>query len=319
VGSSLRESGPFLAEAIPTPVAGLRADLGLRVSGVDHGHIAVLAALANDLPPIVVHRSSMQVVDGTHRLRAAQVRGEAEIRAVFVDGDHVDALVLAIRLNARHGLPLTRRDRELAVRRLLRARPEWSDRRIAGLSGVSHKTVGKVRQRASGEIPQSHRLGADGRMRPRDPVERRRHAAALLSERPDASAREIARTVGLSPATVLDVKRRRAQGLDPAESSGWPERAGVGAAVLLDPDPGRDLEFLRGDPSLRYSLVGRNLLRFLHALVTLQEPDQVVPAVPPHSRAALARLARANARYWRRIADELDLADHEDQARAGVP
>lgn len=295
-------------DAVRTAIATLRTALPVRVLGIDESHVCVLAALPGDLPPIVVHRPSMRVIDGAHRVRAAQARGETTIRTVFVDGDDVDVLVLAVRLNARHGLPLTRRDREAAVLRLLTTRPEWSDRRIAGLAGVSHKTVGAVRRRATGEIAQSHSVGADGRMRPRNPVERRKQAAALMTERPHASSREIARAVGLSPATVLDVRRRGADRSQPVESGVRTEPPGDIVPDAPRRDPAQDIEALRADPALRYSLVGRVLVRLLHGTLTLREPDELVLILPAHSHPALARLARDCGRRWLRIADELELA-----------
>ena len=53
---------------------------------------------------------------------------------------------------------------------------------------LSHKTVGAIRRRASGEIPQSStRSGRDGRERPVDAAEGRIQAGRILAERPGVS------------------------------------------------------------------------------------------------------------------------------------
>jgi ParB-like chromosome segregation protein Spo0J len=291
--------------------AALRTDLQIRVAGIDEAHVTVLAGLDGDLPPIVVHRPSLRVIDGVHRLAAVRARGAGAIPAVLVDGDDVDALVLAVRLNAKQGMPLTRRDRNCAIHRLLDARPEWSDRRIARIAGVSHRTVGAARRRASGESARSHSVGSDGRRRPLNIAERRRQAAALIVEQPDASAREIARTVGLSPGTVLDVRRRGAERGQPVPPRPAP------AARAAEPDshaPARDIEVLSADPTLRYSLAGCFLLRLLHGTLSLRQSADLVSAIPAHARPSFARLARASARRWWRIADDFEFGGREDFA-----
>jgi Homeodomain-like domain len=161
-------------------IASLRTDLALRIDGTSSDHVAVLTEVGGELPPIVVHRPTMLVVDGVHRVLAAQARGECQIAVVYIDGDEVDALIEGLRANSRHGLPLSRRDRQAAVGRLLAVRPEWSDRRIAAAVGVSHRTVGAIRHRSSGQFAQPNvRVGLDGRVRPRDRAGTRARAAAL--------------------------------------------------------------------------------------------------------------------------------------------
>ncbi|WP_159026524.1 hypothetical protein [Streptomyces vietnamensis] len=72
------------------------------------------------------------------------------------------------------------------------------------------------------------RRGRDGRMRSLDAAKARPRAAELIAERPDASLRHIAAPVGLSPATVSDVRRRLASGLPPAGPKHHP--AGPGSS-----------------------------------------------------------------------------------------
>jgi hypothetical protein len=137
-----------------------------RSKAEDSHHVKVLAETAQSLPPILVQRSSMRVIDGMHRLRAAQLRGARTITARLLDCTPQQAFVIAVKANVSHGLPLSLADRKAAAARLLAAMPEWSDRAIASVSGLSHKTVGAIRRQSSGEIPQTGaRLGRDGRMR----------------------------------------------------------------------------------------------------------------------------------------------------------
>lgn len=289
------------------PVASVRGDLVVRTTGTIDEHVAVLSEVPAELPPITVHRSSMRVLDGLHRLRVAQLRGDAEIRAVLVDCDEAEALALAIGLNAGHGLPLSQQDRRSAVRQLLGLRPDWSDRRIANVAGVSHHTVGTLRRRASGRTAQSNSsVGRDGRSRPRNPAAGRAQIAALLEKRPDASLREIARLVGMSPATVLDVRRRRtgpATASDRPNPVASPPRPGPAGIA----DPATRIAALRSDPTVRGAPGGRVLLRLLSAVATgLRSPEDLAAAVPAHSRTMIAILARESAVHWLRIAERLD-------------
>jgi transposase-like protein len=108
--------------------------------------------------------------------------------------------------------PGSRRERQRAVRAVLAAHPEWADRRIGTLCGVSPRTVGRLRAQlaetsGSDRIEWAEvRIGRDGRARPTDPAAQRERIVAALVERPDASLRDIARTVGVSPETVRSVR-----------------------------------------------------------------------------------------------------------------
>ena len=70
----------------------------------------------------------MRVIDGTHRLRAALLRGVDVIDVLYFDGPDADAFVLAVELNHTHGLPLSRADRTAAAERIIGSHPDWSDR-----------------------------------------------------------------------------------------------------------------------------------------------------------------------------------------------
>ncbi len=131
------------------PVAALAAGPYLRAGGTSDAHVRLLADAASDtqLPPILVQDDGWRVIDGNHRLAAARLRGDHAIRARFVDCTDAEALVLAMTANAAHGLPLSRADRVAGARRVLAAHPDWSDRALAGITGLSAKTI------ASGSPP----------------------------------------------------------------------------------------------------------------------------------------------------------------------
>ncbi|ONK10136.1 ParB N-terminal domain-containing protein [Streptomyces sp. MP131-18] len=288
-----------------------------RRSGTDAEHIRLLAESAAELPPILVNRRTMRVIDGTHRVHAAALRGEDSIEAVLLDCDDDEAFLLAVEVNVTHGLPLTRADRTAAAKRIIASHADWSDRAIASVTGLSHKTIGSIRRRSSGEIPQSAtRRGRDGRVRPVDASAGRIQAGRMLADRPDTPLREIAREAGVCPATVRDVRARIQRGEAPVPAG---RRVAVApAATPLRPqaraeeeDEGPELSVrirnLRKDPSLRFSESGRTLLRLLDACtVGPQEWHRISDNVPPHCVEIIVSAARECSRAWEDFAVELD-------------
>ena len=131
----------LLSEITSVPISEIQVAGSPRTTGEDPRHIDALAEVCRDLPPIVIHRPTMTVIDGVHRLRAIERSGATSISAVFFDGTECEAFVLAVKLNAGHGLPLSLADRKAAARRMLADFPEWSNRRLAQAAGLSDKTV----------------------------------------------------------------------------------------------------------------------------------------------------------------------------------
>ncbi|MDT3400335.1 ParB/RepB/Spo0J family partition protein [Streptomyces sp. B1866] len=167
-----------------------------RLDGEDLDHIRVL--METETPPILVHRQTMRVIDGMHRLRAAKLNGKPKIEVEFFDGSETDAFLRAVEANTAHGLPLAMADRKSAARRIIRSHPDLSNREIARCAGLSDKTVAAIR-RSSPDIPQLNvRKGADGRARPLAASEGRLRAAKVIAERPEATLREVAREAGIS-------------------------------------------------------------------------------------------------------------------------
>lgn len=297
-----QETGSSPDDVIEVPIETVLAADSPRLTGEDLAHVRVLAEGVGVLPPIIVHRSTMRVIDGMHRLRAAKVRGRRSIAVRFFDGDEHAAFILGVKANIAHGLPLTLADRKAAAARILVLYPHWSDRAIAAIAGLAHKTVGAVRRRSSGEVPQlTGRVGRDGRVRPLNSADGRRRAIELLMDDPDASVHDIARAAGVSRTTAKDVRRRLHDGAD--------ESADAARVVESVPvvDGSSALRALRSDPSLRFTETGKMLLRALsHCPGTAAECDELADGVPSHCVTSVAELARMYADYWHRLAARLE-------------
>ncbi|MFI6173281.1 ParB/RepB/Spo0J family partition protein [Nocardia sp. NPDC051052] len=300
------------------PISSLFPADSPRREGIDSEHVRALADTDAALPPILVHRGTMRVIDGMHRLRAAQLRGNDTIEVQLFDGSQDDAFVRAVEANVAHGLPLSLADRKAAAGRILAVHPDWSDRIVATIAGLADTTVGAIRRRPTSGLQQSDtRVGADGRTRPLNSAAGRLKARDVIIARPEATLREIAKTAGISPETARDVRERIRRGDDPV-----PAKASVtqpGSVPSHPKPPGRpdrharsmDLEValhkLRRDPSLRFSETGRYLLQWLGVFqVDSDDSRDIIRTIPPHCAAIVAELARGCAEKWKQIADELD-------------
>jgi ParB-like chromosome segregation protein Spo0J len=223
------------------PVDQLRFGLSPRKGATDPQHVAALAEVLGDVPPILVQASTMRVIDGVHRVLAARSIGQTTIRAVIFEGDETAAHIEAVHRNVRHGMPLTLGEREAAASKFLELVPEWSDRRIATVSGISPKTVARLRDRATVDSAQLRaRVGRDGRIRAVDSSEVRRQVVEALRADPEASNRAIARRTRASQATVRDVRQRLARGESGLLAVVRPERQRQAAAG--EPDRKRQAE-----------------------------------------------------------------------------
>ena len=297
-----------------------------RSFGTDPDHVDALAVAQNPLPPITVHRQTMRVIDGLHRLKAAKLRGQSEIAVKFFDGTEADAFVLAVESNISHGLPLTTSDRKRAARRIMDSYPQWSDRMIASVTGIAPGTVAEIRKRApGGATGETSRIGQDGRVRPVNGTEGRRLASHLITENPSLSLRQIARVASISPETVRDVRNRMLRGEDPMPQprrgrraarfetpapgprpdSGLGSALGSGAGPEAAPDRSsvQDraavVERLKADPALRFSDTGRSLLRLFNIhTISADEWEKIIDRVPPHCGSVVAYLAEECAQMW---------------------
>ncbi|MFG1997578.1 ParB N-terminal domain-containing protein [Spirillospora sp. NPDC048911] len=302
-------------------IGSLAAGGSPRTAGENLAHVETLVASQAQLPPIVVHRPTMRVVDGMHRLLAAKSQGHRTISVRFFDGPEEDAFVLAVRSNIAHGLPLSLADRKQAAERVIASHARWSDRMIASVTGISARTVAEIRKQVKGRPADgAGRIGRDGRVRSTDATEGRRRAHELIVKDPGLSLRQVARAAGISPETVRDVKNRLSRGEDPlprrrpkelvprpagqpARRDGHAGRPAPGPAAA----PAAVVERLRADPALRFNENGRDLLRLLN-VHTLRAEDwnRLVDSVPPHCTEKVAQLARDCARKWLEFASVVE-------------
>jgi ParB-like chromosome segregation protein Spo0J len=320
------------AAVVAVPVLALRPADSPRLNGEDKAHIARLAETETPLPPILVDRRTMRVIDGMHRLMAASLQGRETINVTFFEGSESDVFLRAVQENIAHGLPLSQADRRAAAERIIASHAHLSDRAIGHSVGLAAKTVAAIRKSSSEEIPQSNaRVGRDGRVRPLDIGAGRLRAAELLTEHPEASLRDVARAAGISPATVLDVRKRLERGDSPVpeKSAANAARKGAGAngaeadtdrdngsaqairfssrVAASSPDPAAAVEKLLRDPSLRNNERGKGMLRLLHDnAVGAEQLPAAAAAVPPHCVGVVVLLARQYAKMWQDFARELD-------------
>jgi ParB-like chromosome segregation protein Spo0J len=119
------------------------------------------------LVPIVVDEKGC-ILDGHHRKRIADELGIScpqEMRSGLPDADKVE-LVVAFNIARRH---LTREQKQAVIDRLLQDAPEKSNRQVARVAAVDHKTVAKLRlaKERRGDITHvAKRTDTKGRQQP---------------------------------------------------------------------------------------------------------------------------------------------------------
>jgi ParB-like chromosome segregation protein Spo0J len=321
-----------------------------RLDGIDPAHVHRLSEIVATLPPILVNRATMRVIDGMHRVGAAALNGLEVIEAQFFDGADEEAFLRAVAANTEHGLPLSTADRKAAAKRILASHPSLSDRAVAKVAGLDAKTVAALRQGSTEDSPRLNtRLGSDGKVHPLDRTAERILASELIADRPDLPLRAVAKAAGISVGTAHDVRQRLLRGEQPVPPRPAARAATVRrvvaevspsplAAVPADPEqpgpspapvrraeqsaPGRRgaLETLRrlaGDPSLRHTESGREFLRWLHLQTVVDDGwRQRMDAIPPHCVDSVADLAQQCADSWQKFSRELARRKFADRARA---
>jgi ParB-like chromosome segregation protein Spo0J len=329
--AALRES---LLSRDPEAVAldVLHPSEGPRTTGLRATHLrTLLATPEGTLPPVLVHRPTMRVIDGMHRLEVARRRGAETIGVLFFDGDESSAFVLALRANAADGLPLSLADRKRAAAHLVDAHPAWPDRVIARETGLSPATVATLRRQRPRTRPApaapGRRVGPDGRIRPVNSEERRRMAGEMLALNPAMSLRQVSRAVGLPPETVRAIQRAMRDRERERERSRQhrksPETLNTDGIRTRKPQPVGSVapeafadlvEHLAADPSLRSSDAGRKVLRLL-AMHNLPAEgwEHLAAQVPPHRLDEVRSLAIGCATAWNELAARL--AERDDETR----
>ncbi len=317
---------------VSVPISSLLPAFYLRQAGTDAAHVRLLADAASSvkLPSILVQKRSSRIIDGMHRIEVAKLRGEWQISARIVDCTDEEALVLAVKANTLHGLPLSRADRISGAKRILTSHPDWSDRAVAGITGLSAKSIASLRPSEPGDAQANvKRLGRDGKRRPVVAGEGRRRAAEYINAHPEASLREVARETDVSLGTVHDVRERIRRGVlratDETErrTEQGTDKPPVNEGLRVVPPP-RSLPVRRGttstqqlawsaispkltsDPALRYTEGGRAFLRWMavHAMQA-DEWQEFIDAIPQRWMKDVCQLAASMSEEWRQFAEQL--------------
>ncbi len=302
----------------------LRGSFSPRLNGENKSHIALLVESETPMPPILVDRRTMRVIDGMHRLIAASRKGRTTIDVVFFDGSEADLFLRAVQENVEHGLPLTQAERRVAAERIVSSHAHLSDRAIGKLTGLAARTIATIRKQSSEQAEPSARVGRDGKLRPLDSSEARIQAAELLSSDRGHSLRYIARATGISPATVADVRKRLERGDSPVpgkrgntknDTVTVTERQApvelCVAAPRVQPratvDPADMLVKLQRDPSMRHNERGRTFLRLLLSTSVLEtQGSDMIEAIPPHWIGTVTEFARRYSSMWEKLEGELE-------------
>ncbi|HVA73648.1 MAG TPA: hypothetical protein VNF71_03700 [Acidimicrobiales bacterium] len=301
----------------------------LRADGLDESHVAALAELEGNWPPLLVWADHPNVVlDGAHRLAAARRLGHPTVRVVAFHGTADEAFVEAVRRNVGHGLPLSVADRTRAGQQILARHPDWSDRRIAEACALSPHTVARLRSSrpkpltaaaplaavaaspAEGARKESaavlergtvvdieSRLGRDGRCRPAQPGMIRERVVEALRANPGGSLREIASVAKVSPETVRRIRR---------EFDGAPATP-VGVLPRVPPRPAGDW---RDDPAMASSPELSELVEWLDRTEPGSELASYAGAVPLSRVYELADEGRRRAAFWTAFATALEARAH---------
>jgi hypothetical protein len=224
---------------------------------LDERHLGLLMETVDQWPPILVWGDDCLVIDGVHRVEAARRLGYLSVPAVRFIGTGDEAFIESVRRNVTHGLPLTVGDRRRAALRVLARNPEWSDRRIASLCGLSGKTIARLRRqgldRGDVVVPMERRIGRDGKFRPVRSKEIHDRIRSALDDHPGGSLRFIAAIAGASPETVRSVRRSRVTEAGPrsGQTAAYPpsEVSYLPEALTEDPWPGVETEHPGPDES----------------------------------------------------------------------
>ncbi|MCZ7421936.1 MULTISPECIES: ParB N-terminal domain-containing protein [unclassified Micromonospora] len=304
------------------PIGSLLPADSPRLDGENEEHIRRLAECAEPLPPIVVDRRTMKIVDGMHRYRSAQLTGAEQVTVRYFDGSVDDAFVLTVSLNTKHGLPLTRQDRLAATARILRTHAHLSDAALAGICGVSDKTVAKIRRQLFDPEKSGveQRVGRDGRRRAVESGAARVRAAEIIRRNPVASLRQVAAAVRLSPSTVKDVRDRLARGEPPvpgrvAGPAPAPEQVRPADEALVR----ACLANLQSDPRVQQNHVGRFLLRLIRGnAIDPTRWEELADTVPRQWARPLSEVAGIYAAAWTRFSRRLAARSADPVSRSSL-
>ena len=144
---------PAAAKHADVAITDLVLDTALqpRLEGLDDGHVHALEENPEAWPPLSAVRlpnKRLVLVDGFHRMAAAQNRGLERVTVEILDVEaESDLRSLAFDLNKQHGRPLNLSDRRAEAERRLQASPPISNLEVARATGLSPSTIATLRTR----------------------------------------------------------------------------------------------------------------------------------------------------------------------------
>lgn len=123
-----------------------RSDLSPRDHQPDSAQVDAYAEILDELPPIVVQRDTLVVIDGAHRVAAAWKALRWSIPVIEIDVTDDELADEACRANVKHGIQLTATERRKAAWDMLKRHPNWSLARVREWTGAGMRVVSDVRQ-----------------------------------------------------------------------------------------------------------------------------------------------------------------------------
>lgn len=142
-----------------------------RAKGLDEQHVRDLMEAYRqgkeiESPRVFrVERRGLILTQGFHRIEALKQLGKKKVLVEVRVGTEVHAILDAAGSNNTHGLKRTNEDKRRAVGMVLEIYPDWSNRAIAEMAGVSGAFVDGIRPTQLPTVGSSKRLGRDGKER----------------------------------------------------------------------------------------------------------------------------------------------------------
>ena len=128
---------------------------------VDQGAVARYRECLDNLPPIklVQVEDQLLLASGLHRYYSHLDAGREEIEAETLEGTRNDAIVLGLKDNSLHGVPLTREERNRAILQLVKMGLTYVE--ISEIFGLHETTINKIAN-AEGERKRPKSVGEKG-------------------------------------------------------------------------------------------------------------------------------------------------------------
>lgn len=129
---------------------------------------------ADVFPPVrlgeIEGETALYLVDGFHRVKGAELAGIEEISAeIFHYASRDEMFEDALRLNSRHGKPLTQKERRKAAEIVILRNPEATQEVLAELCGMSQASISRIRD----QLIQMNKLNSDQKVEGKDGKKRK--------------------------------------------------------------------------------------------------------------------------------------------------